>query len=520
MSVNRKVIQYLQVFDYLYFHDNDYRKNLGFSLDEFSYSKSITQYYPYLLYRELDNYISNECVCDKRILNLIKDFIDIQLEELFNSKGDIDNLLLRYFTNLVKCYIYLYDGDGNVMTHYDRVILLFQNKNPAITIWLNNLEEDSKMAMINDNHEQLKILHDFKRLKDKDRLFKFNDWLSTSQVENNSKFLNEVKILESLSIYFSNNTINNTRRHLREKVFESISSNVPEFNSDYTNLIINGLLTLGHLFRADKNIGITPPTFIRMRNLNNDVVYYYCGFRTSTFLNTLELLCEDKNIEFIKKQHQVKYKEQYPLSFYIKTESIKDIVGILKDEFPDLDIKCVENGINPDCINFLVPLNNLEAGIISNAILLKDRQEWDMINGKWKLLTDSIDYKIMRYQLYGKNNFFISNNNEIRKIKYPFLYQIGLLFKDGEYCVLYRKKDSSLLFDKRIDLPLELRRILVMCNGLLEYEEEVVNIIPLDKDIRINPQNTFIKFQNIDQKIIDRMMEIIEEINCNIIKIK
>ena len=374
--------------------------------------------------------------------------------------------------------------------------------------------------MINDNHEQLKILHDFKRLKDKDRLFKFNDWLSTSQVENNSKFLNEVKILESLSIYFSNNTINNTRRHLREKVFESITRNVPEFNSDYTNLIINGLVTLGHLFRADKNIGITPPTFIRMRNLNNDVVYYYCGFRTSTFLNTLELLCEDKNIEFIKKQHQVKYKEQYPLSFYIKTESIKDIVGILKDEFPDLDIKCVENGINQDCINFLVPLNNLEAGIISNAILLKDRQEWDMIKGKWKLLTDSIDYKIMRYQLYGKDNFFISNNNEIRKIKYPFLYQIGLLFKDGEYCVLYRKKDSSLLFDKRIDLPLELRRILVMCNGLLEYEEEVVNIIPLDKDISINPQNTFIKFQNIDQKIIDRMMEIIEEINCNIIKIK
>ena len=60
------------------------------------------------------------------------------------------------------------------MTHCDRVILLFQNKNPEITIWLNNLEEDSKMAMINDNHEQLKILHDFKRLKDKDRLFKFN----------------------------------------------------------------------------------------------------------------------------------------------------------------------------------------------------------------------------------------------------------------------------------------------------------------------------------------------------------
>jgi len=55
---------------------------------------------------------------------------------------------------------------------------------------------------------------------------------------------------------------------------------------------------------------------------------------------------------------------------------------------------------------------------------------------------------------------------------------------------------------------------------VLEYEEEAVNIIPLDKDISINPQNTFMKFQNIDQKIIDRMMEIIEEINCNIIKIK
>ena len=59
MSVNRKVIQYLQVFDYLYNHDDDYRKSLGFSIDDFAYNESITQYYPYLLYRELDEYISN-----------------------------------------------------------------------------------------------------------------------------------------------------------------------------------------------------------------------------------------------------------------------------------------------------------------------------------------------------------------------------------------------------------------------------------------------------------------------------
>jgi hypothetical protein len=510
----------LQVFDYLYNHDDDYRKSLGFSIDDFAYNESITQYYPYLLYRELDEYISNKFEDDKKILSLIKDFIEIQLDEIFNSKRYIDELLLRYFTNLVKCYIFLYEGHGNVFTHYNTIKDLFNYKNPEITIWLNKLEEDTKIAMLNEDPDELRVLYDFLELEDKRTLFRFNDWLSTSEVENNSNFLNEVKILESLSMYFSNNTIINTRKLLKERVFESVSRNIPEFNSEYTDLVINRLIILGHLFRTDNNISITPPTFIRMRNLNNDVVYYYCGFRTSTFLNKLELLCEDKNIEFIKKQHQVNYKEQYPLSFYIKTESIQDIVGILKDEFPDLHIKYIENGISQDCLDFLKPSKNPEPTVISTAITLEDRQEWDISKGKWKQLTDSIDYKIMRYQLYGQNNFFISNNNEIRKIKSPFLYQIELLFKEGEHCVFYREKDSSFFFDKRIDLPLELRRILVMCNGMLEYEEEAVNIIPLDKNISINPQNTFIKFQNIDQNIIDRMMEIIEEINCNIIKIK